>query len=520
MNLLEGRTLWELVERRVAATPDDLMAIDEDGRRLTFADYLAAAERTAAGLQGLGVGEGVNVSWELPTWLESMVLVGALSRLGAVQNPIIPIYRAREVGFVARQTRARLLIVPSVWRGFDYEAMAKEIASDVDGMDVLVADRSLPEGDPAILPPVPPAPDDPAGLPVRWLFYTSGTTADPKGAQHTDRTVMAAAYGMGVALAVDDEDHSSLVFPFTHIGGIVLLMVGLMAGCRHLVVESFDPTTTIPFLTREDVTLAGSVTPMHMAYLAEQRKDPGRKLFPSVRACPGGGAPKPPQLHYDIKHEMGGAGIVSGYGLTECPILSMNAVGDPDDKLANTEGRPTPGVQVRVVTVDGKPAGPGEEGEIRAVGPQLFRGYLDGSLDAEAFDDDGFFRTGDLGNQDADGFITITGRLKDIIIRKGENISAKEIEDLLYTHPKVGDVAVIGVPDAALGERCCAVVALKDAADPLGFEEMVAFLRDQKLMTQKIPEQLELVAEVPRNPSGKILKHKLRDELAAKELAP
>jgi len=175
---------------------------------------------------------------------------------------------------------------------------------------------------------------------------------------------------------------------------------------------------------------------------------------------------------------------------------------------------------VRVVTVDGKPAGPGEEGEIRAVGPQLFRGYLDSSLDAEAFDEEGFFRTGDLGNQDADGFITITGRLKDIIIRKGENISAKEIEDLLYTHPKVGDVAVIGLPDAALGERCCAVVAPKDTADPLGFEEMVTFLREQKLMSQKIPEQLELVTEVPRNPSGKILKHKLRDELAAKELAP
>jgi len=282
----------------------------------------------------------------------------------------------------------------------------------------------------------------------------------------------------------------------------------------QIVVEAFEPATTIDVLAKEGITLAGSVTPIHMAYLAKQREDPGTRLFADVRACPGGAAPKPPQLHYDIKKELGGIGIVSGYGLTECPILSMNMVRDPDEKLANTEGRPTPGVTVKVVTLEGKVAGPGEDGEIRARGPQVFRGYLDASLDAEAFDEEGFFRTGDLGNQDADGFITITGRLKDVIIRKGENISAKEIEDLLYTHPKVADVAVIGLPDPKLGERCCAVVASKNASDPLGFDEMVEFLKSQHLMTQKIPEQLELVDEVPRNPSGKILKHKLREQFA------
>jgi acyl-CoA synthetase (AMP-forming)/AMP-acid ligase II len=169
---------------------------------------------------------------------------------------------------------------------------------------------------------------------------------------------------------------------------------------------------------------------------------------------------------------------------------------------------------VRVVTLEGKPAEPGEEGEIRVLGPQLFRGYLDRELDADAFDDEGWFRTGDLGNVDTEGFITITGRLKDIIIRKGENISAKEIEDVLYTHPKVGDVAVIGLPDPAQGERACAVVAPKDPADPITFQEMTAFLREQGLMVQKIPEQLEIIETVPRNPSGKILKHKLREQYA------
>ena len=297
--------------------------------------------------------------------------------------------------------------------------------------------------------------------------------------------------------------------------GIVWLFSGFIVGMGHLVVEAFDPATTIPFMQREDATLAGAGTPFHLAYLAAQRKDPSTPLFPDVRAFPGGGAPKPPQLHYDLKAEIGGVGIVSGYGLTECPILAMARPTDPDDRLANTEGPPTQGVRVRVVTLDGKPAGPGEEGEIRVVGPQLFRGYLDASLDADAFDDERWFRTGDLGNVDADGYVTITGRLKDVIIRKGENISAKEIEDVLYTHPKVGDVAVIGLPDPKQGERACAVIAPKDPADPLTFQEMSTFLRDQGLMVQKIPEQLEIVESVPRNPSGKILKHKLRERYSA-----
>ncbi|MGH2728518.1 MAG: class I adenylate-forming enzyme family protein, partial [Actinomycetota bacterium] len=152
----------------------------------------------------------------------------------------------------------------------------------------------------------------------------------------------------------------------------------------------------------------------------------------------------------------------------------------------------------------------GEEGEIRVRGDLVTKGYLDPALDAEAFDDEGWFRTGDLGRIDADGNVTITGRLKDIIIRKGENISAKEVEDLLFTHPKVADAAVIGLPDPASGERACAVVALKDAGDPLGFEEMGAFLREKGLRVQAIPEQLEIVDALPRNPSGKVLKQDLR----------
>jgi acyl-CoA synthetase (AMP-forming)/AMP-acid ligase II len=309
-----------------------------------------------------------------------------------------------------------------------------------------------------------------------------------------------------------------LVFPFTHVGGIGWLYCGLLAGCGHIVVQQFDPKTSLEVLDRHGVTQATAGTAFHQVYLEAQRVRKKRKkarLFKGVRAFPGGGAPKPSQLHYDIKEAFGGAGIVSGYGLTECPTLAMNSVHDPDDKLAETEGRASPSeMRIKVVTLDGKLAGPGEEGEIRALGPQLCRGYLDDSLDAAAFDEEGYFRTGDLGHLDADGYVVITSRLKDVIIRKGENISAKEVEDHLYRHPKVADVAVIGLPDENQGERCCAVVVSADADDPLTFEEMSDFLRTRDLMVQKIPEQLEPVAELPRNPTGKVLKHELRARYA------
>ena len=511
-----GTSLWDLVARRAAATPGALMAVDEAGRTLTYGDYRDRAERAAAGLAQRGVGEGTPVSWSLPTWFESMVLVAALARLGAVQNPLLPIYREREVAFAVRQTEAGLLIVPDVWRGYDYEAMARAITHDV--LVVPTRTRALPDGDPATLGAAAgaagrtPAAADTA--PVRWVFYTSGTTADPKGARHSDATLIAAGMATVAPLAPTPDDRSALVFPFTHIGGISGLVSSLVSGAVSILDEAFDPARTVELLAREGVTLAGAGTAFWMAYLAAQRRQLGRPLFPRVRAFPGGGAPKPAQLHYDIKAELGGVGIVSGYGLTECPTLSMNTTADPDDKLARTEGRPTAGVQVRIVRMDGEEARPGEEGEIRATGPQLFRGYVDAALDRSAFDERGFLRTGDLGSLDVDGYVTVTGRLKDVIIRKGENISAREVEELLHTHPAVADVAVIGLPDPELGERGCAVVVPADPVGPPTLAELTTYLRGRGLMVQKLPEQLELVAELPRNPTGKILKHRLREQFA------
>ncbi|HEX7443428.1 MAG TPA: AMP-binding protein, partial [Acidimicrobiales bacterium] len=485
-------TLWQLIEERAAATPDAVLAHEDTGNELTFAGYRDACLRAAAGLfSDHGVTAGTSVSWELPTWNESLVLVGALCRLGARQNPLIPIYRHREVGFITAQSDAALLVVPTVYRGFDFEAMAREIAADRPGLSVLVVDRALPDGDPAVLPRAESAAASAADAPVRWLFYTSGTTADPKGAPHTDLSVTASALAMAECLDIRADDVSALVFPFTHIGGIGWLIASLLTGCTLLTTEAFNPAGTPEFLSANGVTLAGSGTPFHLAYLAAQRAAGDTPIFPKVRSYPGGGAPKPPQLHHDLKAEVGGIGIVSGYGLTEAPIVVMATTEDPDQKLADTEGRPTPGVDLKVITLDGRRAGPGEEGEIRLKGAQVISGYLDPSLDADAFDEEGYFRSGDLGIVDAEGFVTITGRLKDVIIRHGENISAKEVEDLLYQHPAVADVAVIGLPDPKTGERACAVVAVADG-QAFGFAEMGDYLRTRGLRVNAIPEQLEL----------------------------
>jgi len=511
--LLEERSLWRLVERRAAATPNALFAVDEHGRSLDFAGYREAALGCAAGLRALGVKAGDGVSWQLPTGLDSLVLVGALARLGTVQNPILPMLRRREVGFMVRQTGARHLFVPARFRGFDYEEMARGISEEEPGLQLHVLRDRLPEGDATAAGPDPEAPA--AGTdPVRWIFYSSGTTADPKGARHGESSLAAAGAALCRCLELGPEDRNALVFPLTHVGGIAWLCAGLMAGFAQIDPAVFEPRKTCALLAEHGVTQAGAGTVFHQAYLGVQRERGEERLFPRLRSCPGGGAPKPPGLHAEVKGALGGAGVISGYGLTEYPIATMGTPRDPDAKLARCEGRATPGTEIRIVRPDGGRAGAGEEGEIRLRGPHAFRGYVDRALDAQAFDADGFFRSGDLGYLDAEGYLTVTGRLKDVIVRKGENISAKEVEDHLHAHPQVAEAAAIGLPDAERGELLCAVVVPRETAHPPSLGDLDAFLRGRGLARQKVPERLEIVGSLPRNASGKVLKKELQQRFS------
>jgi acyl-CoA synthetase (AMP-forming)/AMP-acid ligase II len=511
-------SMWELVERRVDASPDKVMLVDESDRVVTFAEFRQRCLEVAAGLQDLGVGPGTPVSWQLPSRIETIVLSMALARLGAVQNPIIHIYRQREVAFALRQTQAAHVFVPGEWRGFDYAVMAREATAEMETpAAVHLAFGGLPAGDPSRLVPAPSADDVDD---VRWVYYTSGTTSEPKGVRHSDHTLLTGGEGLARALELADDDVGSIAFPFAHIAGPDYLTMVLACGVTTVVLEAFVPELAVNVFSRHGATLAGGSTAFYQAYLAEQRKRPGRKLIPSLRLLTGGGAPMPPEVFFEVGREIG-VRVAHGYGMTEIPMITMGSPSDTDEQLAHTVGRPVHGAELRVVTLEDVDAGTGEDGEIRVRGPMVCKGYTDPMLSDEAFDDRGYFRTGDVGHLRPDGHVVLTGRLKDIIIRKGENISAKEIEDLLYEHPKVGDVAVVGLADPERGERVCAVVETAAGSDPITFSEMVEHLRAAGLMAQKIPEQLEVVEALPRNQTlNKVLKYKLREELGAKPFVP
>jgi acyl-CoA synthetase (AMP-forming)/AMP-acid ligase II len=509
--LLEAPTIWDLVRRRAELSGDRVLLLDTQGRRVTFTEFAAQVESVAAGLLGLGIGRGTKVTWQLPTRIESVLVSMAMSRLGVIQNPVLHLYREREVGAVLRQSKPDFFIVPGVWKDRDFGAMAQELAAELDpAPTVLELGLDLPSGDPASLP-APPA----SGEEIRWVYYTSGTTSEPKGVQHSDQTLMAGGRGLGAALDMSEDDIGSIAFPYSHIAGPDYMLMMLAAGFGAVLVEAFVPADAVASYRELGVTMCGGGTAFYQMFLNEQRKTPDAKIIPTLRIMSGGGAAMPPQTFYDVQQEMG-VKVVHGYGMTEVPMMAMGSPHDTDEQLANTDGKPVVGAEIRIVKEDETEAAPGEVGEVRLRGPIVFKGYTDPAATQEAFDSQGWFRTGDLGLLREDGHLRLTGRLKDVIIRKGENISARELEDVLFAHPKVGEVAVIGVPDDERGEMVVAVVESATPGDDITFDEMVAWYVDADLMRQKIPERLEVVERMPRNETlNKVMKFKLREQFGA-----
>ena len=414
--MVHGRTFWELLEQRVDATPDALMFVDEDMRTLTFAEYWSEAELAAAGLGASGIGPGDVVSWQLPNWIETFVLAGALSRIGAVQSPLATALAPDEVESIVARSGADLLVVPMGWDGRSREDEATEIARSYEGMRVLVADRALPQGDPTTLPQLPFPDDGEQG--AAWLFHTAGSTGEHKLVQHSDETLLAAARGLCQRLGLIPHDRHALMRPGTHVDGITWLLASVLSGCSNIVTERFDAEETCEVLSREGVTLAGSHSVHHRAYVQHQRSQL-HPAFPDVRGFPHGGGRRLKGVDDDLR-ALFDAPVLASYGSTEAPMLTMASISDTDERLGSGEGSPLPGVELRFVREDGSIATGGAEGEIRVRAPQLMLGYLDPLLDAEAFDDDGFFRTGDLGRIDEHGVVTVTGHLGDIVVEPAE----------------------------------------------------------------------------------------------------
>jgi acyl-CoA synthetase (AMP-forming)/AMP-acid ligase II len=288
----------------------------------------------------------------------------------------------------------------------------------------------------------------------------------------------------------------------------------LLYGFPAVMFEHFALPAALEEYRRHGVTVAGGSTAFYSMFLAEQRARPGEPVIPTLRLLAGGGAPKPPEVYHSVVREMG-VQLTHGYGMTEVPMITMGAPDDTAENLATTEGRPPQGMEIRIVDTAGAARPCGVDGDVRLRGEAVCQGYLDPEQTAEAFDADGFLITGDVGHLTGSGHLVLTGRVKDIIIRKGENISAKEIEDLLHRHPAVGDAAVIGLPDAERGERVCAVVEQPPGAPELTLAAVTSYLRGEGLSVHKLPEQLEVVDALPRNETlRKVLKYRLRERFS------
>jgi len=514
-------SLSTLLTARATANPHDVYVIEsarEGGRTVTFGELARRADRMGVALRRLGVGPGDVVSWQLPNWVEGVALAAAIDRVGAVSNPIITIYREQEVGFACRQAGSRVLVVPGLVRSVDHRELAAAVQRTAPALEHVLTLRAEPaagqqaleslEDDPSEpLPPTPLGPHD-----VCAVFYTSGTTADPKGVLHTPST-LGAIHHYNVAMFGSSRDERGLLgFPLPHIGGLVMFgLIPIANGASVVFMENFDPTLAVDLIERHGITSAGGPPAILQAIFAAPNFAPEKMR--TVRWSGSGAADVTPELIRETGAKMGSIAYRS-YGMTECPMFTCGRRTDPEQKRYETDGRPVPGAIARLVDESGRPVGTGVEGEIEAYGPQLCVGYLDARLN-DVFTADGYFRTGDLGVMDAEGFIRITGRRKDIIIRKGENLSAKGIEDELSAHPAVADVAVVGVPDRESGERVCACVVLRPGAAPLDLATVRRFMETRGVMRQKIPEQLELLDELPRNATGKVRKDLLRARLRA-----
>jgi cyclohexanecarboxylate-CoA ligase len=507
-----GTTLMDDHVATAAREFPDRVAVVDRNRSQTFAEVEALVSRAAAMLQRLGVQPGETVSWQLPNWLEAIVLHHAIIRIGAVSNPIVAIYRAREVGFILKQSKAGVYICPSVFRGFDYPAMVTKLRHDLPDLRHLVVvggggdagtlsfEQLMAEaGTPA---PVPRTADD-----IVLLLYTSGTTADPKGALHTHNTL---GYENRSIIELFEATPSDTIFmpsPLTHITGLLYgVQMPFIVKAPVVLQDVWDVDRALALIDEHNCTWCVGATPFLHGLVS--RSADGKSSL-RVFAC--GGADVPPDLIRAASSRLG-AFVTRVYGSTEYPTALSSAPGDPLEKCAGTDGRPIADAQVRIALADGQPAGVGVEGELQVRGPELFVGYLDDRLNADSFTDDGWFRTGDLAQQDAEGYVQITGRMKDIILRGGENISAKEVEDLIFEHPKVSEAAVVAKPDPVMVERVCAFVVPMPGED-VDLPEIVAFLRQRGIANQKLPEFLVTVDELPRTPSGKIQKFRLRDRL-------
>jgi len=509
-----GCTVGALFAASVARRRDAEIVVD-GARRLSFGGLRRLVDRFADAMRARGVGRGDVVAYQLPNWWEAVAIFLATAEVGAIANPLLPSFRERELAFTLRQSCARLLFAPDEWRGCSHAALIASLRPALPDLRDVILCRTGPEAglappDPALPNAAPsPSPDD-----LLLLMYTSGTTALPKGVLHTHDTLAAEILSLARVHEIGPGDRCLVPSPVTHISGVIhAILTPAILGTAAVLMDRWDAGEALRLIERERVTyMAGA--PTFLQDLATHPDAPHRDLA-SLRLFSCGGAAVSADLVRQARARLPTCVAKRVYGSTEFPTISTTGPDDAAVHGIDSEGRAIAPAEVRIVRDDETVAPTGEEGEVQARGPECFVGYADAAMNDEAFTADGWFRTGDLGTLDARGYLRITGRLKEIVVRKAEKISARELEEVLARHPAIAEVAVVPVPDRVTGERACAVVVLRPG-QALTLAELGAFLDACGLARPKHPEELVALAALPRTESGKIAKSEIRATLAAR----
>ncbi|MBO9649783.1 MAG: cyclohexanecarboxylate-CoA ligase [Variovorax sp.] len=523
--LWHDRTINDDLDACVADSPDKValtaLRVEEgDTTRFTYRELARMADRIAVGLARLGVRRGDVVACQLPNWWQFTLTYLACARIGAVMNPIMHIFRERELSFMLKHGAAKVMIVPKRFRGFDFEAMLAGLQPDLPDLKQVVVvggsgDNSFeallsgPEWEAAadakeILSRSRPGPDD-----VMQLIYTSGTTGEPKGVMHTANTTMANIIPYAERLHLGSDDVVLMASPMAHQTGFMYgLMMPIMLKASVVLQDIWEPARAVALIQAEGASFTMASTPF-LTDLTRAVADGGGAV-PTLRTFLCAGAPIPGPLVEQARSVLG-TKIVSAWGMSENGAVTLIELDDDDERAFNTDGHPLPGVEIKVVDVDGKTLPPGASGELMLRSCSNFGGYLK-RPHLNGTDADDWFDTGDMARIDERGYLRITGRSKDVIIRGGENVPVVEIEALLYRHPSVQMAAIVAYPDERLGERACAVVVPRPGQS-IDLPSIVEFLKGQKVALQYIPERLVVRDAMPATPSGKIQKFKLREML-------
>jgi cyclohexanecarboxylate-CoA ligase len=513
----------EFLQRWNATAPDKpaLVAYRSDrpeSKCFTYAELGDKVSRAAASLKRMGVGRGDVVSVQLPNWWEFTVIALAAFRVGAVVNPLMPIFRERELSYMLDFAEAKLLVVPKIFRGFDHEAMAKALQRDLPKLaHVVVVDGAGPDNFEAMLlssqEQLPPPPIGEIGATpadeMAVLMFTSGTTGSPKGVMHCLNTLMACNVALAGRFGLDESDTMLVCSPLGHMTGFAAgMLLGLKIGATVIFQDIWDPKRGVSIMAEDGVTYSAAaatfLSDMCEAVAAGTPKPVRLRKF----LC--SGAPIPPALIERVYRELD-LKVCSLWGMTESLSSTLTEPERALEKSSKTDGRPLEGVDVKVVRSDGTLAPIGETGALKVRGAQMCLGYYK-RPDMEPFDPEGWFDTGDLAYRvDDEGYIRINGRSKDIIIRGGENVPIVEIENLLFKHPAVLAAALVGYPDSRLGERACAFVVLRPGHH-LDLASLQSYMAEQKVAKQYWPERVEVVADLPKTPAGKVQKYQLREQ--------